>query len=113
MTFTATDLGAKATRTVSVKVVALAMTSLLVARLGAAATDRAEAQAAADASALAGAAEGEAAARSVAKANGARITAYVTEGLDTEVTVVLGEARATARATRLTEPGGVGEAERR
>ncbi|MFP5577704.1 MAG: helicase/secretion neighborhood TadE-like protein [Acidimicrobiia bacterium] len=62
--------------------------------------ERAEARAAADAAALAGALEDEAAARSVADANGARLTRYEERGDLVEVTVVVGERRATARAER-------------
>lgn len=62
--------------------------------------DRAEARSAADAAALAGALEGEAAARSVAAENDARLVDYVAEGEFVEVTVVVGDRRATARAER-------------
>jgi hypothetical protein len=62
--------------------------------------DRAQARSAADAAALAGALEGEAAARSVAAANGARLTAYEERHDLVEVTVVVGDRQATARAER-------------
>lgn len=65
-----------------------------------AAVDRAEARSAADAAALAGALEGEPAARSVAAENGARLTSYAEQGDLVEVTVVVGDRRATARAER-------------
>jgi len=65
-----------------------------------AAVDRAEARSAADAAALAGALEGEAAARAVATDNGARLVAYAEQGDLVEVTVVVGDRRATARAER-------------
>lgn len=61
---------------------------------------RAEARSAADAAALAGALEDEAAARSVAEANGAELVAYDARGDLVEVTVVVGDRRATARAER-------------
>lgn len=62
--------------------------------------ERAEARSAADAAALAGALEDEAAARSVATANGAELVAYEARGDLVEVTVVVGDRRATARAER-------------
>ena len=62
--------------------------------------DRARAVTAADAAALAGAAEGEDAARQVAADNGGRIVAWHAEGPDVWVTVVVGEARAQAKARR-------------
>ena len=65
-----------------------------------AAVDRAEARSAADAAALAGALEGEAAARSVAAENDARLVDYAEHGDLVEVTVVVGDRRATARAER-------------
>ena len=61
---------------------------------------RAEARSAADAAALAGALEGEGAARSVAEANGAEVLEYEGRGDLVEVTVVVGDRRATARAER-------------
>ena len=61
---------------------------------------RAEARSAADAAALAGALEGEGAARSVAEANGAELIEYQARGDLVEVTVVVGDRRATARAER-------------
>lgn len=62
--------------------------------------DRAEARSAADAAALAGALDGEAAARSVAARNGAELIRYEARGDVVEVTVVVGDRRATARAER-------------
>lgn len=62
--------------------------------------ERAEARSAADAAALAGALEDEAAARSVAAANGARLTRYEERGDLVEVTVVVGDRQAIARAER-------------
>ncbi len=65
--------------------------------------ERAQARAAADAAALAGALDGEGSARSVAAANGAVLVHY-DEAFDlVEVTVELGERRATARAERRLE----------
>lgn len=61
---------------------------------------RAEARSAADAAALAGALEDEAAARSVARANGAELIAHEVRGDLVEVTVVVGDRKATARAER-------------
>lgn len=70
--------------------------------------ERAEARSAADAAALAGALEDEAAARSVAAANGAELVEYLVHGSFVEVTVVVGDRRATARAERSVrlEPAG-------
>jgi hypothetical protein len=80
---------------------ALAVVVLLaLVPLGRAAQQRAAARAAADAAALAGAAEGEEAAREVAAANGAELVEWRAAGPDVWVAVVLGDARATAKATR-------------
>lgn len=73
---------------------------VLLARVGGAATDRAQARNAADAAALAGAAEGRAAARALAEANGAELLSYADVGLDTVVRVRLGVAEASGRARR-------------
>jgi len=83
-----------------VAMVAAVVLAMAIARLGGAAGARAQAQTAADAAALAGAAEGPEAARSLAEANGARLTGYRQEGLDTSVEVEVGPARATGRARR-------------
>lgn len=79
-------------------------------RLGVATVDAAEAQVAADAAALAGAAEGEVSARSVAEANGARVLDVRGGVTDLTVTVVVGEARAQARAVVDLPTGGVARA---
>jgi hypothetical protein len=82
-------------------VVAVAVVVLLaLVPLARAGQQRAAARTAADAAALAGAAEGERAAREVASANGARLVSWRAEGLDVWVTVVLGDARADAKARR-------------
>ena len=82
-----------------VAVMALVTLLLLgVARLGAAANDRARAHLAADAAALAGAAEGRSAAAALAARNGGRLVAFRVVGTDTIVTVVVGTVRAMARA---------------
>lgn len=62
--------------------------------------ERARAQSAADAAALAGALEGESSARAIARENGARLASYTRLGDTVEVTVVVGDRRATARAVR-------------
>lgn len=74
--------------------------TMAIGRLGEAAVDRAVARTAADAAALAGAAEGRQAARSVAQANGARLTSYREVGPDALVRVTVGQAAASARARR-------------
>ena len=84
---------------------ALVPTGLLIRAV----VERAEARSAADAAALAGALEGEAAARSVAAANGAALVEYVERHDLVQVTVVVGDRRATARAERslvFDDPGG-------
>jgi hypothetical protein len=82
-------------------VIALAIVVLLaLAPLADGAAQRARARAAADAAALAGAAEGEAAAREVATANGAALVEWRAAGPDVWVAVVLGDARAVAKARR-------------
>jgi len=68
-----------------------------------AAVERTEARSAADAAALAGALDGESEARRVASLNGARVVAYVARHDLVEVTVVVGDRRATARAERRLE----------
>ena len=62
--------------------------------------ERAQAQSAADAAALAGALDGENAAREVAADNGSRLVAYAAFDDWVQVTVVVGDRRATARAVR-------------
>jgi len=84
----------------AVLVVAAGAAALGLGKIGGAAVARAQARTAADAAALAGAADGEQAARAMASANGARLVAYAEEGNDTQVAVVLGRARASARARR-------------
>jgi hypothetical protein len=86
-----------------VGLVAVAMlAALLLADLGRAAGDRARARTAADVAALGGAAEGERVARDLARANGAVLVRFTRVGDAVEVTVRVGEARATARARRET-----------
>ena len=82
---------------VAVLVVA-ALVMLGVVRLGDAAVERARARTAADAAALAGAADGRDAAERLARDNGGRLVAFRTIGPDVVLTVVVGGARATARA---------------
>ena len=73
---------------------------LALAPLARAAAERARAQTAADAAALAGAAEGEAAARDVASTNDGELVEWRSVGRDVWVAVVVGDARAVAKATR-------------
>lgn len=61
-------------------------------------TDRARARTAADAAALAGARDGEDMAGRVAEENHARLEQYVARNREVEVTVRVGDERATARA---------------
>lgn len=77
----------------------LAITVGLVALSGVVGA-RSRAQTAADAAALAGAADGRDAAERVAGANGGEVEVYAARGAEVEVTVRVGEARATSRARR-------------
>ena len=81
-------------------VVLTASLVIVLGRLGTAAVSRAQARTAADAAALAGAAEGREAAEEVAAANGGHLESFDQSGADTEVTVTVGDAHATARARR-------------
>jgi hypothetical protein len=81
--------------------VAVAVVALMaLVPLAQAAHQRAAARSAADAAALAGAAEGETAAREIAAANGAELVGWRAAGLDVWVVVILGDARAEAKARR-------------
>jgi hypothetical protein len=85
----------------------LALAAVLLIALvpvGRAGIDRARAAAAADAAALAGAAEGRDAAHELARRNGGELVSWRSLGSDVWVEVVVGEARAEARAQR--DPGG-------
>lgn len=84
---------------------------VLLARMGSAATDAAQARTAADAAALAGAADGRAAAERLAEANGAELVGYRRLGDRVEVVVRVGPAQARAWAESVVEwvpSGGVG-----
>jgi Flp pilus assembly protein TadG len=78
----------------------LALT-LGVARLGGAVVDAARAQTAADAAALAAVEGGAVAAERLAEMNGARLVSCVCDSDPVEVTVIVGRARAVARASGL------------
>lgn len=73
---------------------------VLLTHVGAVAIDRARARTAADAAALAAAADGPAAATAIAQRNGGVVEAVRADGAETEVTVRVGQARATSRARR-------------
>src|SRR5262245_4250399 len=82
--------------------VLVAIAALLVVGIGALAgdvDDVARARSAADAAALAGATGGRAAAVGLAAANGGFVVAWQGDGSDVVVTVRIGRATATARAT--------------
>jgi len=81
---------------VAVVVVMLVMAARFAGRVVA----EEQAQVAADAAALAGVAGGRPAAERLAAANGASLVAFTTDGLTAQATVRVGEAQATARATR-------------
>jgi capsid protein len=77
---------------------------LALGHLGGSAAEVTRAQTAADAAALAGAADGEAGARSLARANGARLVSFRIDGHEVEVIVTIG--KSTARARARSEGGG-------
>lgn len=93
---------------VALVVVLTGMACLWAGQLGGAAVARAQAATAADAAALAGAARGRVAAWAAAADNGGRLARYQEVGADTEVEVVVGGARAIARARRSGDAGGPG-----
>ena len=93
---------------VAALLVVVAAVAMGVARVGTAVVTRAQARTAADAAALAGAVEGETAAREVSEANGGRLEAFERLGDEAQVTVRVGDARATARAEILLPTGGPG-----
>ena len=82
-------------------IVLAGLVCLAAGKLGGAAVARAQATTAADAAALAGAAAGPQAAVQAASANGGEVTRYRQLGADARVEVLLGGARATARARRI------------
>jgi len=84
--------------------VGVALAALVVVglgRLGAVVVARAEAQTAADAAALAGAVHGQPAAEGLAAANGGRLVAWASAGVEVEVVAEVGGERARARARRV------------
>lgn len=85
---------------VAVVMLVAAAAAMSVARLGAAMVRQQQAQAAADAAALSAVDGGAVAARRVAAVNGARLVGVTVLGHDVVVEVVVGDRRATARATR-------------
>ncbi|MEI7593782.1 MAG: pilus assembly protein TadG-related protein [Actinomycetes bacterium] len=76
------------------------LVSLGLSQLGSMVLDRVHARTAADAAALAGVTGGRTAADRFAQANNGRVEQFVDRGGETEVTVRVGRARATARARR-------------
>ena len=90
--------GGQVSPLIALVVVATAVVALLVAELGTAVTDRAQARTAADAAALAGVNGGRAAAAVIAAADNGSLERFVAADGATEVTVRVGRARATARA---------------
>ena len=85
-------------------IVVAGVAMFVIAELGRAATEHAQARTAADAAALAGAAAGESEAAKLAVVNGGRLVSYATAGDDTEVRVVVGDGDAAARARRYRAP---------
>jgi hypothetical protein len=79
---------------------------MALSRLAVAAVDAARARTAADAAALAGAQWGESAAAASAADNGGRLVSFTQVGADVLVSVVVGIASATARATLTIEARG-------
>lgn len=90
--------GGQTTVLVAAGLVLAAVVLLAVVAAGSLVVDGARARTAADAAALAGAAEGREAAGALARANDGRLVAYRSDGPEVTVTVVVGRARATARA---------------
>jgi hypothetical protein len=90
--------GGQATPLVALIVVTALLAALLVARVGGAMVDQARARNAADAAALAGVTGGKTSAERLAGNNHGQLEHFVTDGREVEVTVRVGEARATARA---------------
>ena len=82
----------------AVVVLITVLLGLGLTRLAGALGDRARARTAADAAALAGARDGEDMAGRVAGDNNALLEHYVSRGREVEVTVRVGDERATARA---------------
>lgn len=78
----------------------IAVVMAATAHFGARVIEQEQAQVAADAAALAGLAGGRPAAERLARANGAALIGFTGGDLDVQVTVRVGEATATARATR-------------
>ncbi len=88
-------------------IVVMGLGCLGLGRVGGAAVARAQAVTAADAAALAGAAHTREAAALAAQWNDARLTSYEELGTDVRVRVERAGARATARARRAAETGGL------
>lgn len=93
------DGGQAAVLLVVVSAVLVVVMSLALATFGRATLDRTRAQTAADAAALAGVDGGQPAASRLAAHHGAVVIAWIERGDDVTVTVRLGDATATARAT--------------
>jgi hypothetical protein len=91
----------------AVLMVVIGVAAMGVGKVGAAAASRAQAQTAADAAALAGAAGGKSSADALARQNGGRLERYSEKGRTVAVTVQVGAARATAKAERFGDEGGV------
>jgi len=83
---------------VAVVVLLVLLIGVGLMHLSAGLADRARARTAADAAALAGARDGEDMAGQVAEENHARLEQYVARNREVEVTVRVGDERATARA---------------
>ncbi|MFM2076190.1 MAG: hypothetical protein RJA49_80, partial [Actinomycetota bacterium] len=80
--------------------VVVVLSMVAVARLGRRVLDEEQAQVAADAAALAGSTGGASAASALASANAGALVRFAVDGNDVVVVVAVGDARATARATR-------------
>jgi hypothetical protein len=78
----------------------VAVVAVGLVALGGLVTTRANAQTAADAAALAGAADGRPAATAVARQNDGELESFQVADGEVEVTVRVGDARATSRARR-------------
>ncbi len=93
------DVG-QATMLLLAVVVLVALSAVAVAEFGRRIEQREQAQVAADAAALAGTTGGQSSAAAFAAANGGALVRFRIDGAEVVVEVVVGDSRATARATR-------------
>lgn len=102
------DDAGQATPFVAIVIICVALTSMVIAHLGAGAVARVRARTAADAAALAAAIDGEAAGHRLATANGADAATITIAGPDAYAIVQFGGIAAQARAEHQLVPGAEG-----